>query len=370
MSKSLVVCIDGTWNRPDQKDTDPVTREVSGSATNVVRIWEAATGRAFGSAYYGRLAALKDGTGEAAYFDGVGSTGSHLVKTFEGGTGTGVSERVRDAYGYLASRWEPGDRIFLFGFSRGAYAVRSLAGFLHHAGLPSERRIVEEEEVDVLFLDYRKGKIPTGVKDGFVAAPVTLLGVWDTVGALAFGKEFNDFHRISPPNVMNFAHALALDEVRKQFLPSFWNPMADGLPAGNTVVDEVWFSGVHSNVGGGYANRDLAEITLNWMMGKARALGLDVGPTAPPGSPAGEIRSSYEEFWRGMGFVGDIVAKLKLEQVHRSVLESQRVHESVGLRMAAVPGYAPAAMLMPAGTAFHQVEPSRVAAWDREPEKV
>jgi uncharacterized protein (DUF2235 family) len=221
MAKTLVICIDGTWNSPGQTDQDPITHEEASTKTNVARTWEALTQQTLPTTRsYGVIGKLALQDGEAIYLNGVGSSGSKFEQNFEGSTGEGTAMRIRDAYRFIAERWEAGDNIYAFGFSRGAFAVRSALGFLNYVGLPTQRSLLTEEDLKQLFNCYRtKGAAPEWTRKDI---PVHFLGVWDTVGALAFGETFNHFHQLNPPNVRCCRQALALDEIRRQFLPEYW----------------------------------------------------------------------------------------------------------------------------------------------------
>jgi uncharacterized protein (DUF2235 family) len=353
--KTYVVCIDGTWNNPNQTDKDPVEEKEKTTETNVLRVYRFLTGikNAVGALEYGTILPLQvspagnDAVGEAVYLNGVGSAGTRLKQLFEGATGTGTSERILDAYRFLATRHMAGDKIFIFGFSRGAFAARSLAGFLQYVGLPQQPRILRDDEMTAAFNSYRfRG---TGTKGKSVGRDVAVdfLGVWDTVGALAF-REINEFHLISPENVGQVAHALALDERREQFQPSYWT-----ATGGNTIVDEVWFSGVHTNVGGGYFEEGLSNIALAWIVSKAVEAKLPSQPAYIQGWTAenagGEQRDSYEEFQQQLGLVGRLATFFHVGEIHRTVLDGQKVHATVFERIAAfkdkAPSYLPAANL-------------------------
>jgi hypothetical protein len=153
------------------------------------------------------------------------------------------------------------------------------------------------------------------------------------VGALAFGRTLGNFHRISPGNVKRVAHALALDEERERFEPAFWE-----LPAtAETRVDEVWFSGCHTNIGGGYVDANLSNIALFWMLQSARDAALPLDARGIPGfdvtNPRALMRDSYTEFYKGIGIVGSIAASLELKKEPRAIRASQRIHQSVIERM-------------------------------------
>lgn len=340
MANTWVVCIDGTWNSPGQTDTDPVDHQESVTKTNVQISWEALTQCDLNSASpYGAIEPLAGQAGAALYLNGVGSSGSEKWRNFEGSTGTGTSERIIDAYQFLAQRWQPGDAIFGFGFSRGAFAVRSLMGFIHCVGLPEHRRILGSTELLSLYDSYRKNKVPANVP-GMQPAAIHFLGVWDTVGALAFGDGFNDYHQLSPGNVQICCQALALDEQRKQFLPEYFK-----VSNATQQINQVWFAGVHSNIGGGYVDTNLSDITLCWLLNSAKQAGLKLDVSQLPGfyaqSPEGEIRQSYQEFWNTMPDIGKWVEKFGWLKVARTIEPGQKIHCSVIQAMQQ--GYKPAA---------------------------
>ena len=154
MAKTWIVCIDGTWNQPGQKDRDPVTATETAAPSNIVRTWEALANTPLATDfYYGSIAPIKPKIlftgveGEVIYLAGIGTSGTVETHILEGATGTGTSERIRDAYRFLAERYHQGDRIYGFGFSRGAFAIRSLAGFIDLAGMPKQPRALKEEEL-------------------------------------------------------------------------------------------------------------------------------------------------------------------------------------------------------------------------------
>ncbi len=337
MSKALVICIDGTWNTPGQTDTDPTTHQEAITKTNVAKTWEALTQQELpDNRPYGRIGDLALQNGEALYLNGVGSTGNKLEEDFDGSTGDGTATRIRDAYRFIAERWEAGDSIFAFGFSRGAFAVRSALGFLNHVGLPAQRAIIKEDELDALYRCYKnKGAAPSWTRKD---ARVDFLGVWETVGALAFESTFNNYHELNPDNVNSVRQALALDEIRKQFLPEYWQQK------NHCDYRETWFAGAHSNIGGGYVDANLSNIALFWMLQHAQTKGLQLQLEKIDGwqqeNPDGEIRNSYQEFWSA-NFLGKWIEKFNAEQKIRTLQTDQFIHESVFV--AAQTGYTPKA---------------------------
>jgi len=348
MAKTWIVCIDGTWNQPGQKDRDPVTAAETAAPSNVVRTWEALANTSLSTDfYYGSIAPIKPKIlftgveGEVIYLAGIGTSGTVETHVLEGATGTGTSERIRDAYRFLAERYHQGDRIYGFGFSRGAFAIRSLAGFIDLAGMPKQPRALKEEELLEIYDAYMGGKLVDKARYGTIDTMIDFVGVWDTVGALAFGRTLGAFHRINPGNVKRVAHALALDEERQRFEPSFWDAPATAA----TQVEEVWFSGCHTNIGGGYADANLSNIALFWMLQSARDAGLPLDARGIPGfdlkDPRGLQRDSYKEFYECMGLIGGIAESLNLKREPRAIRAGQRIHQSVFDRMQEAPGQQP-----------------------------
>ncbi len=325
MTKSLVICIDGTWNTPGQTDLDPISHETTITKTNVARTWEALTQQTLPVTHpYGVIAQLPLQNGEAIYLNGVGSSGSKLEESFAGSTGEGTAMRIRDAYRFVAERWEDGDHIYAFGFSRGAFAVRSTLGFINHVGLPKQRALLTEDDLKQLFDCYRAQEpAPNWTRKD---VPVHFLGVWDTVGALAFGESLNHFHQLNPHNVRTCRQALALDEVRKQFLPEYWTQKT------NCDFREAWFAGAHTNVGGGYVDTNLSDIALFWILAEAKKQGLALALENIAGwlleNPLGEIRASYTEFW-DKNPLGKWIEKHQLAQQIRTIQADQYLHQSV-----------------------------------------
>jgi uncharacterized protein (DUF2235 family) len=265
--KRVIVCCDGTWNDTDNQSAD----------TNVFRIARAihATQKTGGV------------TQIVLYLRGVGTSGLRIERLIDGGTGFGVDDNIRSAYMFIAQNYVPGDEIFLFGFSRGAFTARSLAGWISVCGILKRQSLGDLPQA---WAYYRSEPPPPrrrsltdflgAVKtDTHADAKVTFVGVWDTVGALGVpGGLFSEedarkfaFHDTSPCAAMKHGcHALAVDEHRHDFAPTLWTGAA---PTGVTI-EQVWFAGAHSDVGGGYVTRALADIPLVWMAEKAQADGL------------------------------------------------------------------------------------------------
>lgn len=204
--------------------------------------------------------------------------------------GRGINRQIKRAYGYLASRYRPGDRIFLFGFSRGAYAVRSLAGVIDQVGL-LKPQYATERHIETAYRHYRQkpGRAVAGEfsdRRCHSEIDIEMIGVWDTVKALGlclpiiwrFSTPKHAFHNHSlGPHIRHGYHALALNETRRVYAPVLWNT-DPGCPTAKGRVEQVWFRGSHGDIGGqldGYhAARPLSNVTLNWMLEKAHWHGL------------------------------------------------------------------------------------------------
>lgn len=290
--KRLVVCLDGTWNTPD-----------SGSrATNVVRIMRAIR------------PADDRGTAQVVFYDkGVGTSG--VIDRVRGGAfGRGLDDNVKDGYRFLANNYHPDDEIYLFGFSRGAFTARSLGGFIGLCGLLNKNTMGRLPDA---FRFYRTspGERSDSVRDAIRSlsrypVDMTCIGVWDTVGALGIPLEAFQYwnrHKYAFHNteigdrVQHAFHAIAIDEKRGPFAPTLWQKPSNAT-RNYDHVEQVWFCGVHSNVGGGYEDRRLSDLALRWMCRRVEATtGLALDPGEIPGPVAdhhlGEIVESRGGFY-------------------------------------------------------------------------
>ena len=269
MSKRIIICSDGTWNSPDQTDEGVV------SPTNVSKLALAVAPEA------------ADGRRQLLYYDP--GVGTHWYDRFRGGfSGWGISRNILEGYRFLMEHYEDGDEIFLFGFSRGAYTVRSLAGLLRNSGLLHTRNRDMLKHAYRLYRRRDKESHPRAIESELFRRTysrevrIHCIGVWDTVGALGIpsanfdflNKLLNvEFHDVDlSSRIDNAFQALAIDERRRAFEPSIWRKQ-DGVCCQR--LEQVWFSGVHSNIGGGYRDTGLSDIALGWMMDRAAECGLE-----------------------------------------------------------------------------------------------
>jgi uncharacterized protein (DUF2235 family) len=295
MAKRLVVCCDGTWNAANQK-----------YRTNVSKVARAV------------LPASADGTEQrVGYLNGVGTKWTEKLPG--GAFGWGLSGKVREAYCFLVENFEPGDELFLFGFSRGAYTVRSLAGLVRNSGI---LRLEHENRLAQAWDLYRdRGKKPAEQvskdfrKDYSHETKIRFIGVWDTVGALGIPipgphvlwplvKWVNShwaFHDTELSSWVEGAfHAVAIDEERQAFQPALWHQQP-GVGPEEQELSQVWFSGVHCDIGGGYQDTALSDLSLLWTVDKAVRFGLALDTAAlgtGPLRPLGEIHDSFNGLFR------------------------------------------------------------------------
>jgi len=291
--KNIIICSDGTWNRPEE-----FGKENEQHPTNVLR--------------FARGIAPRDSNDnkQVVFYDwGIGSYHNSLTG---GGMGAGLEKNVMDGYRFLVHNYEPGDRIYLFGFSRGAYTVRSLCGMLNNCHI---LKTENAKLVEAAFNLYKtRSHKPNGDHSknwrSKYSRPnsghVHFIGVWDTVGALGLPGSFlgmlKDKHLFYDhelgSNIGTARHALSLDETRNDFEPTIWKPRPE------VDLKQVWFAGVHSDVGGSYApDKDktvLSDIPLMWMLREAKKVGLSfedyfpvpasrLNPKAPQNDEANRI---------------------------------------------------------------------------------
>jgi len=274
--KRIAICADGTWNDRDHVNDETGKRR----PTNVTKVARAIRARA------------KDGVDQIVYYhNGVG-TGGGVDKYTGGAFGDGIEANVRDLYRFILYNYEASDgggrpdELYFFGFSRGAFTVRTLAGFMKKVGLLDKD---DDYYIPDIYALYESSESPGSEKwkrafhnvRGTRACPkINFVGVWDTVGALGapglLGQLFNrgkyQYHDVGlGSHIANAFQALAIDERRKPFLPNVWKRAPDFAGA----LEQAWFAGVHSNVGGSYDPDGLANQALFWIVEKANTLGLE-----------------------------------------------------------------------------------------------
>lgn len=330
--RRLVICCDGSWNRPD---TD--------RPTNVVKVAR------------GVLPVDSNGTSQIVFYDwGVGTAGK-LDGITGGAFGDGLSRNVQDAYRFIVANYQPGDQIYLLGFSRGAFTARSVSGLIRQCSIIKK---MHADEIPAGYELYRDAERHPDHVDSIAfrekfAHPMPLIefiGVWDTVGALGipankvieavkfwvwdrwFGnrnpvaspsrmtagrslpRNKHAFHDVALSKIIkNAYHALAIDERRSTFLPTLWWPQDKEyeLPDGSQhpqVVRQVWFPGAHSDVGGGNGNVQNSSLALGWMATAANSTGLEFSTdfwdmVKADTASLGPISSSPPGIWRYAGSV-------------------------------------------------------------------
>jgi uncharacterized protein (DUF2235 family) len=282
MAKNIIICSDGTGNTA-----------IKNRGTNVFKLFEAID-------LNGHRTDPKLTPQVALYDDGVGTQSLLPIKLLGGAFGWGLKRNVLKLYTGLVRIYDPGDRIYLFGFSRGAFTVRTLAGLIAKCGILDWNRTATADgmraEVAAAYRTYRQGyrtwlwrmlhgKSVEDVQKSAAEAlsrfrvsrevhdtRIQFIGVWDTVDSVGGPFHTSDlintlFHRFKFPDqklsdkVDCAVQALSIDDARAAFEPRLWEDHPN--------VEQVWFSGVHSNVGGGYPKQGMSLVTLDWMIQKA-----------------------------------------------------------------------------------------------------
>jgi uncharacterized protein (DUF2235 family) len=284
--KRIVALIDGTWNK-----------EGSGADTNVAKLDSANKIQAYVQA------SATDGTLQRVhYHDGVGSDGDFVQKVLGGAIGLGLKKIIQEVYEYIVTDYASGDELYIFGFSRGAYAARALAGLIGASGI---QRKLDANVFELAWQHYRVSPAvreqpqTAGMSDRKTLADynalaaqqsfhdtrtITCVGVWETVGSYGIpagiglaplARYFTlltlGFHDTSfGDHIKVGLHAVAVDEHRRPFVPTFWTIPKGEEPKGH--VEQTWFAGAHSNVGGGYTDSGLSDQALIWMIARVQAL--------------------------------------------------------------------------------------------------
>src|SRR6185436_8765436 len=368
--KRLIICCDGTWNRPDQVSAGKAC------PTNVTKV-------ALAIAPHDPSGVLQH-----VYYDR--GVGTGRWDRFRGGAlGSGLSTNIRQAYRFLIRHYRPGDEIILFGFSRGAHTVPSLAGLIRNCGI---LRVEHADRLGQGYALYRRrdeDSNPRAIEaqlfrrsysyesQGYQVR-IKCIAVWDTVGALGIpvgilGQPTRQilhlqFHDVKLSSfVDNAFQALAVDEHRLPFEPCLWEQQSHSV---GQKMEQVWFAGVHSNVGGGYPDSGLSDTALLWLLGRTKECGLEfdeayLRANAVP-NPWGVLRNSRMGLYRLLParyrrVASDGLAP-RFESVHPSVYE--RVENDRSYRPANLPLWQPRPLAQAPGVI---IEPSPLSEIPSDP---
>ena len=308
MAKNIVFCADGTWNGPGEADAKPAERHW----TNVFKIFlnlagsDSARTALFADEQERELLVNGDLVQIAKYLHGVGDSDNFIVQALGGGLGEGLIARIVRGYTFVSRNYEAGDKIYLIGFSRGAYTARALAGLISAKGLLSPAIATDDDKKgayrngSAVWYQWRQEALDNNqgllnhlqefardlphflfeppARTDLVPAPIEAIGVWDTVGALGV-PEFDDHGEVVDAfrfadtklstNVKFGRHAISIDEQRSNFTPTLWD-------ADEQRIVQVLFPGAHADVGGGYKTDEsgLSDGALIWMTGQMKRLGV------------------------------------------------------------------------------------------------
>lgn len=308
MAKNIIFCADGTWNNPDD---EVLMGKIADPPSNVFKLFNHLEGRMTSNTKVtditGQILEREKRTTDpttqvAKYINGVGSANNKVQEMIGGGFGTGLITRIVRGYTFISRNYEAGDKIFIVGFSRGAYTARALGGLIASQGLLAnkfERGAEESYKLGMrAWYQYRKigaekrnvfAKLAEAVQDlpAFIRReldegefvrniPIAAVAVWDTVGALgipeydAQNNTISDAFRFADEvlssKVTQGLHAVAIDERRLLFTPTLWNKA--------THVKQLVFPGAHSDVGGGYVETGLSDGALKWMVDELKLAGV------------------------------------------------------------------------------------------------
>jgi uncharacterized protein (DUF2235 family) len=367
MSKNILLFSDGTGNSAAKL-----------AKTNVWRLYQAVD--------------LSDSKRQIAYYDdGVGTSSFKPLALLGGAFGWGLKRNVLDLYTFLCRNYDPGDRIFCFGFSRGAFTARVLAGLIVYEGIvnPNGQKNLRKRATTA-FREYRRKRYRSALRLEVVGrfirdllfrknraaydaethkrqrAPVTFLGIWDTVAA--YGLPFDELTRAlnfvwpttpmdrdAHKDLLRVCHAVAIDDERNTFHPMLYNEtkLPENEKSTNIAeerVTQVWFAGMHSNVGGGYPDDDLSYVPLDWMIRQAEARCLLLKPDAKDDIANRICRMGVlHDSRRGVGgFYRYLPRKMSFlthdtfDKNKPCFITRPKIHESVFERIAGgVDGYAP-----------------------------
>ncbi len=296
MSKIIVFLADGTWNGTN------VTANEDGqtTATNVLKFYHNLAGddtldswQHAGEGERVAMDASRNVTQIAKYLHGVGDSSNIIERLLGGAFGAGIVSRIVRGYTFICRNYQPGDKIIIAGFSRGAYTARALGGMITKAGLMDYAKLNIQSKEDAyrygfyVWSYYRQRRATSlanrlinqlwstvescgymvGEEHMITNVPIEAIGVWDTVGSLGIPVYGNNNQRLDlfrfadtalNPLVKNGFHALAVDEFRADFNYTAWDARAG--------IEQRWFCGGHGDVGGGYEQAQLIDIASAWMM--------------------------------------------------------------------------------------------------------
>ncbi|MEU6697843.1 DUF2235 domain-containing protein [Pseudonocardia sp. NPDC046786] len=340
----FAVFMDGTWNDP-----------ADGTHVALLHDRTAESGRED-----------PGGGQQRCYVEGVGNGPWDRIRG--GAFGHGVDDTIRRGYRFLAERHRPGDEIYLFGYSRGAFTARSLAGMITRCGLVAPDVLTDREVFD-RYRDLRRpglremteGEDDPGrrtAQDRTVLARsrlerIRFIGVFDTVGSLGIpgdiGKVFAHRYRFHDTALSGYVdvarHAVALDEDRPEFTPTLWTAVPVPVPDHPTSVEQRWFVGAHSDVGGGGERSrgpaPLSALPREWIADQARAAGLDIGPPAVP-LTGDEWRSAFGDPYPGwLAGLASLVPGRRPYLRPVNTTERETLAPSLRERWERLPGYRP-----------------------------
>jgi uncharacterized protein (DUF2235 family) len=353
MPKNIVICCDGTGN------------QFAESKSNVVKLYKMLVHDASQVTYY------HPGVGTMGARNALSTISKWWTKVIGLAFGYGISDNIADAYQFLMRTFQPGDAVYVFGFSRGAYTARALCGMLHLIGLlrednegliPYSIRMIKEKEIDFgVAADFKK-TFSRECKPHFV-------GVWDTVSSVGWVYDVAHFpftNLAHNPDFQIVRHAVSIDERRAFFRQNLFGPPHDE----QQDVKEIWFAGVHSDVGGSYAEAEsqLSKIALQWMVCEAEPAGLRVDPDRkaeilggkPPYVAPDPLTVNQHESLEGAWWIAEFWPKIFSYKVQvagqpdkwkkwirlnlgrpRTILDGVRLHQSVEDRLRGVPSYRP-----------------------------
>ena len=346
MGRNIILCFDGTNNA------------YAATNTNVVKLY-AMVDRSKGD----QLAYYQPGIGTSPPPGMWGKIKRWLVTRLDLAIAWLLEQHVTDGYRFLMRYYRDGDNIFIFGFSRGAYTARALAGMIHKVGLLSQGN---EELIPFAWAQYKAEKAweeSGGFRKTFCREiTIEFLGLWDTVSSVGWlwHPQYLEF-TANNPSIKFVRHAVALDERRSYFVQNLWGHD----PAIKTNIEQVWFAGVHCDVGGGYleAESGLSKMALGWMVRQASQNGLRFDPSAEAiilpavttaTSAAPDAAAPQHESLRGLWWLAEFLPKRIKDPAagfkprwiihcgrHRYVAAGSKIHTSVFERRSRVLTYSP-----------------------------